>query len=78
MEMTLIWAVRKARDEGMNYIAVDRDERIYGFVPKPETDGEEWYNSSLQDDSGYMRLGGLKLTCDWKDALIKLDDIKVK
>ena len=69
--MKLIDCIRKARNSGYIYIAIDLNSEIFAFDKKPFINGKYWDSSSNN-----TFLGTLSLQCDWRDTCIKLKDIK--
>jgi len=77
MDITLIDAVRKARAKNYRYIAVDKNCRMHGYRSKPNIPFKAEWDTEEQDINRYLLLGEYKLTCSWKETLIKLSDVKV-
>ena len=74
--MTLIEMVRRTRDNGHKYCAVDADEEAYSYDGQPNITylGPWWRHSNGSN----KYIAAYKLSCDWKDTLIDVDKIKVK
>lgn len=71
--MKLIEAVRKARETGYKYIAVDRNLAMYGYTEIPEVFFNIW---EVGSHAASTFIGNYKLTCDWKESLIDVDNLQ--
>lgn len=71
--MKLIEMVRKTREYGYRYCAVDEDGAVYSYEQKPEIISFSW--DSIH---GCKFIGRHDLWCNWQDTLIDVNKIKVK
>jgi len=76
--MTLHEACTKARANGFNWVAMDRNEYLTFYEDEPISDVEfgEWI---LTDDGHYLELGerlSTPLGCSWDKALVNLEEIQ--
>jgi len=75
--IALIEAVRQARKNGHNWIAMDKDKRLHSYGGDDLTidtyPGFEHWNT----DFDYEFLGEFNPPCSWKDTLIEVSKIKV-
>ena len=73
--MTLIQAIREARKNGHNWMAIDQSRQSFSYLDKPVESHNQpyWYNYSKSE-----YLGIVKLSCNWRGTLIKLSKIKVQ
>ena len=70
--ISLISAVRQARKNNHNWIAVDDDTSICTFNDKPHSSSYEWDNLE-----SFWYMGEFNLKCDWRDSLIEVSKILV-
>lgn len=72
--MTLIEMVRKARENGHIFVAVDYGGDAYSYLFEPHHFTFTW---ACKYDA-WKKLGSYNLTCDWRDTLIEVSKIKEK
>ena len=69
---TLIELIKKAKEQNCLYLAIDKDEDVWGFFEKPRVNDYGWVVKQI---GNYLYLGNYNLTCDWKDSLIDLNTL---
>ena len=72
--MKLIELIRKARENRHRFVAIDENGNAYSYPNKPKPAyGEHFF----YDTSGYYsRIGYYKLTCNWKDSIIDINQLQ--
>lgn len=75
--LTLIEIVRHCRENDFNYFAVDFDGWVYGSRMKPYVDETISKRQWLVGNCVITGIiGEFKLTCDWKDSLVCIYDLR--
>ena len=70
--MKLIELIRKAREEGYRFIAIDKSNGAYAYMVYPV----ERSVSFSTVGNRYTWLGNYNLSCDWKDSLIDINQLQ--